>query len=568
MKRIVSVLALILVISFCAPGLFTGCVPEDVINELPPPEPDPEPGEDPGEDVKGNVAGTVTDIDGNPLEGVVVSDGLQSVKTDAKGRFGMDSDREKLKFVFVSTPSGYEPEVEKGLPKFYIPVAGKSGDALRTLNFTLKPVDQTRYTLFMTADPQPRASGAGYDKIGYHSLDCCADMYRDLKESAVVLDGAVYGICLGDIVHENMGLYQNYVTGLSTLGYPTWNVIGNHDNDTTAEDDDGGAAKFESWFGPRNYSFNLGSIHYVVLDNLIMYKAEGSTKMSSYYQGLTDDIWKWLQSDLAMVPKSATVAVCTHSPMFRLISGSERSTNSGTRHGKDYAALLKTFAKVHAWAGHTHTTFNYIYPSDGLYPNIEVHTLSRTTGELWTNEYLASGTPRGYTVVEVDGDNIQWHFRPIRYQTARLVPSTGPDYLLRDWSYDSSGKAVFPDGTYLNDSYQIHAYPPGTYPGDQRVYANVFLWDEAWGDVTFTPAAGAQVKMERVTDSGRYDAAMGEISGFYKLNSPTLAADSGYSALSTGNTNTLFRCNPGSAKSGRISVTDRFGKTWTRDISW
>ena len=39
-----------------------------------------------------DIKGTVRDTEGNAVAGVVVSDGLNTVVTDAKGRFRMDAD--------------------------------------------------------------------------------------------------------------------------------------------------------------------------------------------------------------------------------------------------------------------------------------------------------------------------------------------------------------------------------------------------------------------------------------------------------------------------------------------
>ena len=52
------------------------------------------------------IKGTVKDTEGKGVAGVVVSDGLNTVVTDSKGRFKMDADQDS-RFVFVSTPSGY-----------------------------------------------------------------------------------------------------------------------------------------------------------------------------------------------------------------------------------------------------------------------------------------------------------------------------------------------------------------------------------------------------------------------------------------------------------------------------
>ena len=552
-----------------------GCHPEEKPGqEVPGPDPVEKPddeGDKPDTPVPDgmNVEGKVVDSDGKGIEGVVVTDGLQCTLTLADGSFRMKVDEATAKFIYISTPSGYMPTVYGGRPVFYRSLASQSKkDGVYTVDtFTLTPVAHPdRATVIFTADPQPRASSAGFDKIGYHSLDCCEDLYLDLKETraAMPADRRVLGICLGDIVHENMSLYTNYIVGLKTLGYPTYNVLGNHDNNPSAADDDAAAADFESYFGPRNYSFNVGNIHFVVLDNLIMKDKSG--RLTGYDQGLTDRIWEWLQADLSFVPKTATVATCSHSPMFKTQNG-ERSA----RHKNDYANLLTGYARVHAWAGHTHATHNFVYPEAHMYGGLEVHTLARSTGELWTNEYLSSGTPRGYTIAEiVDGEFASWRFHPVKYQRGAFIGPAAPSYELRDWDYDDAGVArMKAGGGVLDESYQMHLYAPvGTY-GDSKVYANIFLWDSKWSTPVFTLDGGSSVQMVPVESASRYDFADTAFKTFYKANSSRLASDSGYKASTTANPNTLFS-TPVSALSGAgtVSVTDRFGTVYTGRISW
>ena len=43
-----------------------------------------------------DIKGTVRDTEGNAVAGVVVSDGLNTVVTDAKGRFKMDADQDSI----------------------------------------------------------------------------------------------------------------------------------------------------------------------------------------------------------------------------------------------------------------------------------------------------------------------------------------------------------------------------------------------------------------------------------------------------------------------------------------
>lgn len=525
-----------------------------------------------------NVTGRVADSQGNGLEGVVVSDGLHCVRTFLDGTFYLQSDPATTKFISVSTPSGYMPPVENGLPKFYklLSSVNPSDGVYDMGTFTLNAVaNPERYTLLITADPQPRSNSWNLDKTAFKALEICEDLYQELADVAgTISDRQVYGICLGDLVHENMNLFANYTNGLKKVGFPTYNIIGNHDNDPSAADDDSSAAPWESYFGPRNYSFNIGKFHFVVLDNLIMKMDSGSGKLTAYDQGLTDNVWEWLQQDLSFIPTSTKLMVCAHSPMFKQHSGSERTNTA--KHGADYGNLINNYTEVHAWAGHSHVGFNYIYPSDHRHKRVQVHTLARSTGELWTNEYLASGTPRGFTVVEVDGDEVTWRFHPTKYERPSWIGKTTgyttsrPSYPHKDWTI-SGGKAYFKDGgAQLDESYQLHAYPRGAY-GDNYVYANVFLWDEKWENPVFTPDGGEPVEMERWTEDGRYDLADTEMRIHYKTYSNLLKGYSGYKTVDTDPITTLFRtkstvgANP---NSGTVSVTDRFGNTWTRPVSW
>ena len=513
--------------------------------------------------VKGMVYG-----DNTPLEGVVVSDGLACVTTDKDGYFEIDSDLSQTKFIHCSLPSGYKAtNDENGLPQFYHRVTdAERSKNLATVRFDLVGVegDPERYTLIVGADPQPRKRTAGYDKIAYHALDCCEDLYSDMRDTRQKISGReVYGLMLGDIVHEDMSLFTNYVAGLKKLGFQMFNIIGNHDNDKTAADDVQGRRKFEEHFGPAYYSFNLGKQHYVVLDNLIMKKENG--ELTAYNQGLTDEIWTWLQNDLKYVDYSTTIMVAAHSPMFRLYDGGERSTSSTTSHGRDYALLLAKYAKVHAWAGHSHTTYNYVYDSSHDYANIEVHTVARSTGDLWTNEYLASGTPRGYTVVEVDGDEITWKFKPTIYQTGKYNESNhtngAPAYTHRDWNYDENGVAKIGDKV-LDDNYQMKAYTRGAY-GDDCIYVDVFLWDSKWETPKFNGT-----KMTRVGTKQAYSLAQYEISDFYSTYGYKLKDGDSYLPTTSGY-QTLFKISEPKAKgSGTITVKDRFGNTYSTTVTW
>lgn len=512
------------------------------------------------------ISGIVTGNDGAALKGVVVSDGLNCTQTNDQGKYYLASDITNTDYVFVSTPSEYAAPVKEGHACFwkFLKDCTKGSDGKYTADFTLEKIaTPERYTVFIFADPQPRSSSANLDKVAFHSLQGCEDMYKDMKEYAATIKGhPIYGIGLGDIVHQDLKLLPKYRSGMSTTGISTYNVIGNHDQaHILNQNDDESCKGFEAVMGPVNYSFNLGGMHYLMLDNMIS-PGEGSGKYSDECTtGLTERIWQFVQNDLALVPTTTPLMVCAHSPMMRVQSGKDRSGN----HLGDLRNLLAKYPKAYVWAGHTHSTFNYVDKSN---PVIESHTLSRVTGALWTNEYLGSnGTPRGYVVFDYDNGEITWKFKPIYYQTSEYggYQNVGdPDYTWRDWDYQN-GKAVMKTtGKELDDTYQMQLFPPGTY-GDNYLYANIFLWDELWQTPRFTIDGNPSV-MKRVTETDwRYSYSDWVITSFYNKNK-LIGSEF---VPEKNNNDSMFRVYVEQEHgSGTVSVKDRFGNTHKSNITW
>lgn len=512
------------------------------------------------------ISGTVKGDDGKLLEGVVISDGRSCVKTDAGGNYWLNTDLAKAEYVIVSTPSQYAAPVQDGHAIFwkFLKDAGKGSDGKYKIDFTLNKISAPeRYTVFIFADPQPRKRTAGLDKVAYQSLDCCDDMYRDMREYAASLSGrSIYGMGLGDIVHQDLTLLPGYRKGMATTGVTTYNVIGNHDHGHRFMEDALASKEYEAIMGPANYSFNLGGMHYLVVDNMISADPSTGKYCDECATGLTDDIWEWVKNDLSFVSPDTPLMVCAHSPMMRLESGKDRS---GT-HLADLKALIAKYPKAYVWAGHTHTTFNYV---DTGAPTVETHTVSRVTGALWTNEFLgANGTPRGYVVFDYDNGKVSWKFKPLYYQTGTYIGEGNggntPEYKYRDWDYED-GKAVLKaNGKPLDDTYQMQIFPPDTY-GDNNLYVNVFLWDELWESPKFIQD-GIPTRMSRVTQKDfRYSYSDWDITSFYHSNTKI-----GSEFVPDRNNNSsMFRLFVDKAHgSGTVSVKDRFGNTHTSSITW
>lgn len=285
-----------------------------------------------GVETGGDVIGYVADTNGRPIENVSVSNGMTSVSTDANGAYSLPS----AEFVYLSVPSGYEiPYDNAGFPAFYKKVTNTS----LPYNFTLEPLktgSQTEWTLCAMADPQ------------VHSEDIsrfAANIAPDMKQTLGSMSN-VYSVILGDVLWNSAsGVWTDMKGQLSyaKTGAHFFAVPGNHDLYDAQSATQPNHTMFTSHFGPENYSFNRGDVHVVCVNNIIT-EGKGQTE---YKTGLSDDVYAWLQSDLALVDKSKAVCLCMHANVTC-------NSNVENPHYSETLALLSEFAAAYILTGHLH----------------------------------------------------------------------------------------------------------------------------------------------------------------------------------------------------------------------
>lgn len=287
-----------------------------------------------------NVTGRVTSTGGLPIEGVVVSDGFNCTQTDADGRYALTSDLELRRFVFVSVPAEYEIPARHGCPQFFRRIDRFQKEV--KADFVLEPrlVPAVHHTLLVQGDPQIKNYGVDGSAEAYRSV-----VIPDMIRMRSTITTPCYGINLGDLVYNDMNVYNAYIDNTGRVNTTTFNVIGNHDHDqTTILSDSLGTVYFEMYLGPTCYSANIGDMHYVFVDN-ILYGRDDATK--SYELGLSDEIAHWLRQDLSYVPKDKTIMICAHSQMFKKHS----SFSTRNKNYPVYRDELLKFKNVYSWAG-------------------------------------------------------------------------------------------------------------------------------------------------------------------------------------------------------------------------
>ena len=473
---------------------------------------------------EGNVRGSVLTPDGKPIEGIVVTDGLQCVKTGSDGRFAMNSDFAQARFIYLSLPAEAVIPTLEGVPQFFkrIPRYAKAVEADFTLQMREAPRD---YTVMMIADPQVRP----YNWDG--SMEAWRDVVSaDAEAFRASCSGDIYSINLGDLMYNYMYAWDDYMDVAAGIKCPTFNVIGNHDYDQgNLFQTEQGNMYFETYVGPEHYSFDLGGQHYVVVNTILYDRAKPT---DSYHYGLDERTMTWLENDLAFVPKDKVIIACAHAQLFKKEGDSPNGSHSAyNMNYRRYRDLLASYKKVYSWCGHYHRNFYYNYEGKQTRhgaPNIECISVARATGGLRSNKALdPNGTPQGYVVMNVKGDDIGWYYK-----------SVGRDA-----------------------SYQMRVYSPSK-TGDGTVQVRIWNWSEGWTVPHWCVKGEDAGEMEEIKakDPGYLD--------LYNEFIPTIK-DKRAREWAAPVEDRIFAVTPApGVREGEIRVTDMFGHEYVQSVSW
>lgn len=368
------------------------------------------------------VYGTVKEAD-NPVAGVVISDGFLTTVTNERGEFELQSDKQ-LGYVFMSVPSGYEPERSGILPKMYQPLRFNDGTP-ESVSFQLKKVDQSNYKVLFLGDMHlaNRTSDISQFK------NFTNDVNQYCSENA---GSRIYAITLGDMTwdiywYDNKFTFGNYIDLMnnSLNDLCIYHTIGNHDNDYKAVKSNFDAKKeFRRLMAPNYYSFNIGGVHYIIIDDIDCSNYDGTTSRK-YNERVVKEQLDWLAKDLSYVAKSTPVVIMSHAPVFGPSSATTfkyKLENTGD--------LLKVVAdyKVHFVTGHTHKNYNVV-PTHACTQGLDIHehNVAAVCGSWWWSGHLTSGVhlsqdgaPGGYAIWDVKDAKFEYVYKatgkPVDYQ--------------------------------------------------------------------------------------------------------------------------------------------------------
>ena len=499
-----------------------------------------------GEEIKvkeGNNVYGVVSCGGKGIADVVVSDGFEVVKTDADGVYQFKSNTTHGYF-FVSVPSGYEAPSEGVMPKFHQHFT-KAKPEVERIDFPLvEAVGQDNHTMLVFGDIHlaNRTSDARQ----------FTEFTTDVNEYLTANPGKkTYALTLGDMTWElywvsNKYSFDEYVRDINKIkGIQVFNTIGNHDHEMAkgVVGDFDTVIKYKKTIAPTYYSFNIGKVHYIVLDDINCKNTGAGDSGSRVYDDfVVQEQLDWLKKDLSFVSTSTPLVITMHAPLYN------DSQNGSLNNTSAFEEIVKPYT-THVWTGHTHKMYNVDKTSSNKIFEHNAGAVCATwwwTGHWTSGLHLAQdGAPGGYSVINVSGTDFKWKFK-----------GTGRDADYQFRTYDRNEIALTGDA-YVASGKDKAKFEEAV--GDWKnvdkgnyVYINVWNYDPKW-EISVTEN-GTSLKVERVSAKDPLHLIA------YNGQSPT-------GGFGTSVTKHLFRVQASSATSTlEIKVTDRFGNVYTESM--
>lgn len=357
------------------------------------------------------------------IANVAVTNGEQVVLSNEDGKYELPLGRENI--ISVIKPSGYSIATdENNLPQFFynhkpngspeLKFKGVSptGKLPKSLDFGLIETPETdSFTALVFGDPQVYT----IEEIEYFKKGIISEVEG--------IQNIPFGISLGDLVGDDLSLFKPYISAVKKIGIPWYNVLGNHDLNFDAKTDETSDETYEAHFGPANYAFNYGKVHFIVLDN-ILYPDPRDSK--GYWGGFREDQLNFIANDLKHVPKDHLIVLAFHIPLSEPDGDTFRDDDR-----THLFRLLKDFPNTLSLSAHTHIQKQQFFTqSEGWLREKPHHeyNVGTTSGDWYSGTLdafgvpistMRDGTPKGYALL---------HFKDNKYTIEYKVAGKPKDY--------------------------------------------------------------------------------------------------------------------------------------------
>jgi 3',5'-cyclic AMP phosphodiesterase CpdA len=364
------------------------------------------------------------------IANVSVTNGLEVVLTDEKGRYILPISDDAI--IAVIKPANYKVGVnENNLPQFFYNHKPKgspelkfkgvdpSGKLPKSVDFGLVPQQENqKFTALIFGDPQPYTQA---------EVDFFA---KGIVSEVEGIKNVPFGLSLGDLVGNDLALFNPYIKAVKKAGIPWYNLLGNHDLNFDATTDEMADETYEAHFGPANYAFNYGKVHFIVMDN-VLYPDPRNQK--GYWGGFTPNQLQFIANDLKLVPKEHLIVLAFHIPISETEGDSFRDGDRAK-----LFELLKDFPNTLSLSAHTHIQRqDYFGKTEGWLQEKPHHhyNVGTTSGDWYSGKLneqgvpvstMRDGTPKGYAFINFNGNQYSLDYKvagkPKTYQMDIFAP--------------------------------------------------------------------------------------------------------------------------------------------------
>ena len=405
------------------------------------------------------------------IANVCVSNGEMVVVTDSDGYYELPVDNDTI--IFVIKPRDWMTPVNQDqLPQFYYihkpdgsPEQKYSGVAPTgplpdQVNFPLySRQEPEQFSVIFFADPQP------------HTMLEVDYVARDVVEELIGTD-ASFGVTLGDIVGDNLDLFEPLNAVIGQIGIPWYNVIGNHDLNFDPPDNNNTTETFQRVYGPPEYAFQYGKVHFITFNSTYWLGEK-------YIGKITDRQVEFIRNYLKHVSSEDLVVLMMHIP---LVHDDDQVPGHAIENPEVLYPLLAEFPHTFSISGHWHNQAHYFIDREQgwLQDKPHHHLVQVTVGGSWWSGHvdefdiphatMDDGRPNGYNIISFDGNQYR-----IRYKGARKPAE-----------------------------HQMNIYTPAevsrAYAGDVEVIANIFSGSQKSVIKMRIKDKGDWIPMERFID--------------------------------------------------------------------
>jgi hypothetical protein len=364
------------------------------------------------------------------ISNVAVTNGLDVVLTNKEGKYNLPINDDVI--IAVIKPANYKVGVDEnnlpqffynhkpnGSPKLKFKGVDPTGKLPKSVNFGLIPQQENdAFTALIFGDPQPYTQA----EVDFFAKGIVAEVAG--------IKNVPFGLSLGDLVGNDLALFNPYIKAVKAAGIPWYNLLGNHDLNFDATSDEMADETYEAHFGPANYTFNYGKVHFIILDN-VLYPDPRNQK--GYWGGFTANQLQFIENDLKLVPKDHLIVLAFHIPLSETEGDSFRDADRD-----QLFRLLKDFPNTLSLSAHTHIQRqDYFGKKEGWLQEKPHHhyNVGTTSGDWYSGKLnqqgvpvstMRDGTPKGYAFINFKGNqyNIDYKVagKPKTYQMEVFAP--------------------------------------------------------------------------------------------------------------------------------------------------